>query len=523
MMKRFMSWLLYQLQRLLNVVSGRRSPARSAASVPEKQATKRVDMELQKPGSANVRTDESDGVVSFSIQPEDDLAQPAIASSDDITDDITDTHMRLDAASSTVPDSALSNAEDPTDEQRSLSENIQDSDQFPSIHDLLPAVEQEIKESAAQYSEPIDLDSLKIEDNTAVDTEASEQAMLFSFDITESSDDVLSAESVAGGKPKALLKIDISDDKLPDEELPDEDLLDEDLSDEELPDIEELPATLEEDVDATGDDLVDADAVNADLADADLVNADLADADLVNADLADAGSDTIVDSTYDRAYSFEPDTGLLPDIELSPDTELSVLEDSDAAPIASDSTSADSTSADSTADTDSGESEASSEEPEIETSVSDTSVSTLKGASLPYPWSIAAPRSAANANEGTTVVKPNSEVPEHTPENIEVSTEPDSYTEKPAARVSNSEPMSTQQTQEHNLSTKNGVVKLLFTMKEGNFHGYIEPEDGSSDILFHQKYINEDIFESLERGVEVVVSIKYVEGKAYATRVELLT
>ena len=59
-------------------------------------------------------------------------------------------------------------------------------------------------------------------------------------------------------------------------------------------------------------------------------------------------------------------------------------------------------------------------------------------------------------------------------------------------------------------------------MKEGNFHGYIEPKDGSSDILFHQKYINEDIFDSLERGVEVVVSVKQMEGKAYATQVELV-
>lgn len=71
-------------------------------------------------------------------------------------------------------------------------------------------------------------------------------------------------------------------------------------------------------------------------------------------------------------------------------------------------------------------------------------------------------------------------------------------------------------------SIKNGTVKLLFKLKEGNFHGYIAPEDGSKDILFHQKYINADIFEYIDRGTQVVVTVKHMEGKAYATRVDLL-
>ena len=69
---------------------------------------------------------------------------------------------------------------------------------------------------------------------------------------------------------------------------------------------------------------------------------------------------------------------------------------------------------------------------------------------------------------------------------------------------------------------KNGVVKLLFTLNPGNFHGYIVPDDGTQDILFHQKYINADVFDVLERGAKVVVSVKHIEGKAYATRVDLL-
>ncbi|MEO0645913.1 MAG: cold shock domain-containing protein, partial [Cyanobacteria bacterium J06650_10] len=72
------------------------------------------------------------------------------------------------------------------------------------------------------------------------------------------------------------------------------------------------------------------------------------------------------------------------------------------------------------------------------------------------------------------------------------------------------------------LLTKSGTVKLLFKLKPGNFHGYIAPEDGSKDILFHQKYINAEVFEDLERGQRVIVTAKQLEGKVYATHVDLL-
>jgi cold shock CspA family protein len=72
------------------------------------------------------------------------------------------------------------------------------------------------------------------------------------------------------------------------------------------------------------------------------------------------------------------------------------------------------------------------------------------------------------------------------------------------------------------MPTKTGIVKLLFTLKKGNFHGYITPDDGTKDILFHQKYVNEDIFDDLERGTHVSVAIRHVEGKAYATHIALL-
>ncbi|MEM9152054.1 MAG: cold shock domain-containing protein, partial [Cyanobacteria bacterium P01_F01_bin.3] len=70
--------------------------------------------------------------------------------------------------------------------------------------------------------------------------------------------------------------------------------------------------------------------------------------------------------------------------------------------------------------------------------------------------------------------------------------------------------------------TKTGTVKLLFKLKPGNFHGYIAPDDGTKDILFHQKYINAEIFDHLDRGTQVVATAKFMAGKVYATRVDVL-
>ncbi|MEM6255343.1 MAG: cold shock domain-containing protein [Cyanobacteria bacterium P01_D01_bin.156] len=70
--------------------------------------------------------------------------------------------------------------------------------------------------------------------------------------------------------------------------------------------------------------------------------------------------------------------------------------------------------------------------------------------------------------------------------------------------------------------TKKGVVKLLFKLKKNNHHGYITPNDGSKDIIFHQKYVGTDVFSQLERGMEVEVEAKIVEGKAYAERICIL-
>lgn len=70
--------------------------------------------------------------------------------------------------------------------------------------------------------------------------------------------------------------------------------------------------------------------------------------------------------------------------------------------------------------------------------------------------------------------------------------------------------------------TKKGVVKLLFKFKKNNHHGYIAPEDGSKDIIFHEKYIGNDVFCQLERGIPVEVKAHLTEGKAYADQVRIL-
>ncbi|MEM9809059.1 MAG: cold shock domain-containing protein, partial [Cyanobacteria bacterium P01_D01_bin.56] len=70
--------------------------------------------------------------------------------------------------------------------------------------------------------------------------------------------------------------------------------------------------------------------------------------------------------------------------------------------------------------------------------------------------------------------------------------------------------------------TKQGVVKLLFKLKKNNHHGYITPHDGSKDIIFHQKYVGDDIFSRLERGMAVEVTAHITAGKAYADCIRIL-
>lgn len=69
---------------------------------------------------------------------------------------------------------------------------------------------------------------------------------------------------------------------------------------------------------------------------------------------------------------------------------------------------------------------------------------------------------------------------------------------------------------------KQGTVKLLFKLKKNNHHGYVAPYDGSKDIIFHKKYVGEDVFCQLERGMAVEVTAHVTEGKAYADHIRIL-
>lgn len=91
--------------------------------------------------------------------------------------------------------------------------------------------------------------------------------------------------------------------------------------------------------------------------------------------------------------------------------------------------------------------------------------------------------------------------------------------------VSHPKPLTTEPqpaASETGIITKQGVVKLLFKLKQSNHHGYIAPNDGSKDIIFHQKYVGHEIFHQLERGMEVEVTAHVTAGKAYADHVRIL-
>lgn len=480
MIRRFMNWLLHQLQRFLTLIGGRQSPAHQVTPSRENQTAQHLNTSQREPYSASAEANTSTQAgISFSIGTVDSpasqpstLRQNTIQESLSNTEDDADTHMRLDAASSTVPGSRLelSDVEDSADKARSPLEPIPPADQLPSIHDLLPAVEQEIKESAAQqsaddtsYSDTLTTDPIEpLADNlysplrqsetaipelelaepdvtqpaesteseqTEPDLLVSEQALLFSFDITENADDRTSKPEVEDSADRDAAPL-------------------ADTSAEDLSDTENLPALVEDDIDAVTSVFAEADT---------------------------------------PLESFQESSVPTPTVDVEESVRLA--EEGASSP-ASD------------IDTTQLEPEDKEKLPRTENS----NAIAVDRASLPYPWSIATPKKSSNLNDKTVVHSEASK-----PTDVSVGTE----------GIPEAEPVSTRSTQVDQFPVKNGVVKLLFTMKEGNFHGYIEPSDGTSDILFHQKYINEDIFESLERGVEVVVSVKYIEGKAYATQVAL--
>ena len=418
MLRRFMNWLLHQLQKLLGAIGKRRINARPSPPLQDDLDTKpSPELSSIPTETSTLETSKlSESSVSFSLrspalQPSDSQ-KDAIQLAVDNADEVFDTYMRLDAASSTVSgsDNMLSNSEPTAGGRQPPTQSAADDQpaaQLPSIHDLLPAVEQEIKANSANRAEETSLIEPKSTSSKSSDgilsepkqIEAPEQVLLFSFEITES-------EIVKSVNDKTDLAADNSDELLAEPTV------------------------------------------------------------------------AAVDSDADAIAQFMQ----------------------------------------STADSDSEPEARSPDEPAYTPAES----TPLGSASLPYPWSIATPNTA-HTSEDKADSQPEEidRMPSPTERNPEQNAKQIDPASRDVTQTHSSAPIASSPSQPTDYPVKNGVVKLLFTMKEGNFHGYIEPEDGTSDILFHQKYINEDIFDSLERGVEVVASVKYVEGKAYAMQVEL--
>ena len=419
MLKRFMGWLLHQLQKFLRFISGHHASSHHTIASQRDRENQTVESAQRFSSAPPDESNRSD--ISFTIQQADNSsAQVAIdtreevtslstASKGDVSDDM---RMRLDAASSTIPggDSKLSDMDELAEGARSPVPDSQLVDQLPSIHDLLPAVEQEIEDNAAQQ-----------EDNSA-------------------NSDFSVKEGSFSAQPSQLVLPELDDPVLEPANL-------------ETPKAESLKP----------------------------------------------------ESTKSEAALSEQALLFSFDITESTDEDSSKTESRTKRSLA--------------ADNDTSQPIDDIKTDEVESKVANTvsknsEAVVLDKASLPYPWSIATPKSQSDTDERERASQSEASV------KIDSPAEPVSNA-KPEVVQSSEDSTSNSAALESSQSTKHGVVKLLFTMKEGNFHGYIEPKDGTSDILFHQKYINEDIFASLERGVEVVVSIKHIEGKAYATQVEL--
>ena len=214
MLRRFMNWLLHQLQKLLGALSGRRSNSRpftsasdaSNATATQKTAPAPTDAPPSTPADISFSIQSARSQSAHSQSARSPVQQSIVSQADAIqkADDAIDTHMRLNAASAAVSDSQSDlsdskvNQNDPLPLNESIAD-IQSANQLPSIHDLLPAVEQEIKANSVHFDDdeaPADLGaavshsvSSKPEDDDSDDDsdEVAEpvQALLFSFDIVE--------------------------------------------------------------------------------------------------------------------------------------------------------------------------------------------------------------------------------------------------------------------------------------------------------------------------------------------------
>lgn len=534
MLKRFMNWLLHRLQRLLGVVSGKNGSQRRSSVASQRPFI----LDSQPNQSSQFDADYVPSAISEGSLPNSPTAKElrahnrqgneAIATN--ILDPMLaepDTHRRLNASSAALPGAAPQVPSFPTEVSELISSSSEPSvtssaepEELPAIQDLLPAIEQDESEDLPEPPAP--------------------QAILCSFDITESEvsstpnesgptvepvsvDEDTFAESLPEAKrdpersqtasvvPESSLSIpevvlspvreetveekasELKSDN--DETIPASDVADvpNSESQEPAPVLEEQSLFVEEGKEETTpesnletpNDVADlAVPLVAELSASGLLSAvedellepvkeDLEEANIITEQVPHLSSD-VTDLT--EPVVDEPSAS-----DLLPAVEDELLEPHEKEPKEVDS---------------------------VPEQVTD----------LPYPWSLAASNKATQAASNSLEIAGNQDFSTTAVQSSEESGRDfHSLAAVDSQEIQPEVPVSAEET-----SVKHGVVKLLFTLKPGNFHGYIAPDDGTQDILFHQKYINADAFDQLSRGAKVVVTVKYLEGKAYAKQVDLL-
>ena len=524
MLKRFMNWLLHRIQRFLNIFSGQTkkpySDPTSLDSATAEATRSEPDQPSKSLGSRDTIPNATTGATDLEPSPFiesqlSDVSSPAVEKSPHGVDPAIepDTYRRLNASVAATPGVTNTTPSFPTDvsdliDTSQVAKPAVIEEQLPEIHDLLPAVEDsELEEFAV---EKLPEENLSTEES--VSSSAEEAAL-----ITEEA-------SVASNVASSAL--------------------------------------IGADSDTTDSDTTDSDTTDSDTTDSDTTDSDTTELEPLASQKAVLFSFDIIE------HDSEPESSEPTSIPEEPEgPQSSVLDDEHSA---SDSTT-NSTAVDSAITADAAEQVASTKaiskidqateqsiEPEdIEgTGENERQTTTDSRASaidsLPYPWSISVPKQAepstpdkieegkeqvigekeeAQSPQTSSKQEKSPEEPQQKEKSIEEkapaevfinSSSEDSTLEATSQNDSIVETLQSSENDESSIVTKKGVVKLLFTLKPGNFHGYIVPNDGTQDILFHRKYINSEVFDTLDRGAHVSVDVKHMEGKAYATKVTLL-
>lgn len=504
MLKRFMTWLLHQFQKAMGLFNRKNPNARSAApthtantdhsSQPVTDIDDPVALRTSLPPSTVSLRQESSPTPKDAVNPSDPVVPEPVVPEPVVPEPVVpepDTHQRLDAASAARPGGVVAAPSFPTevsellssqsslqppspqsdiDELRETALPVSDQSaseqQLPDIHDLLPAVEPDVEEEDAAPVEDAFDEPVAALPTATVPAEAP-------FAVSEDAVEIETAERVSSTEPVVLFSFDISEaDTQPKDTLDDSVASGPEVQSESSLDASESLETEPPETELGGvDDDISKTALDAKPATESLPIAD----ELEAAAVVEENLISTESSSEATQLSDEP-VPLSNPVELEETAENSesaafVTEGLGSEEILEDAASADAT-------------------PETPAVIN--------------PWLMAKPPASTTKVSTTEDLEKQSEEP--APEALKPG-EPEEAKQK------------TVDTEV--LPTKVGVVKLLFVLKPGNFHGYIAPDDGTKDILFHQKYINAEIFDCLERGSKVVATIKHIEGKVYATRVDL--